>query len=272
MSASISGDVDRQVFGDLAYFNVSQMPVKKGMMVGNMIETQHSSDAGVFNPDSIVGSSDVGSALSLAAELGLLSEEQAEEAGQDLNRAIAQAGDDDPGETFEEAVREEIRAEDPSQGDNFGLNLADLKSDVEPETNAAAGAMFTSAFTLALSGRMDIGGVQGATPDGELLPENFEIVPSTVSATVGMSDQGGGRIVFELPENGTYAGAIKIDRQNPDYIIGRFGMELETRGAYNTEGFVQQGSGVVARDKPRKLKVEVDATFAARRGSVSCMK
>lgn len=281
MSATVSGDIDRYVFGDYAYFNVSEVPVKEGMMAGNMIEattfeTTSESDGGA-SADASVSAQDqanevTNSALSLAAELGLMDEEDIAGAQESLENA--NVGEDvvlGSGGGFGEWALEELRAEDPATGDNFGLNLSDLKSDVTPKEDAPAGAMLSNAFTLTLSGRLDIQALNSNNGENPASP-NIEVRPSAITATVGLSDRGGDRIPFELPEDGALNGGIVISREDPEYIFGSLKAELETKGVYNLEGTVQRGGGVVAADKPRRLKIEVEATFAARRGSLSCIQ
>ena len=63
LSASVSGDINQHFFGDVAYFNTSRFPVKKGMMVGTIGETQTHEEVEGFGMMDI--SKD--SALSMAA-------------------------------------------------------------------------------------------------------------------------------------------------------------------------------------------------------------
>lgn len=263
MSATVSGDVNRHVFGDAAYFNISHTPVKKGMMVGNIAEAETIKMVSQIGSGNIDAS--VEGALDLAAELGLMDDEQRAEAEESLEQTSPQNSGNTggSGDSFEDFMQAELMAEDPTQGDNFGLNLVDMKSDVTPKDDGLAGAMFANAFTLTLSGRIsisdfDVGPTQG---DEERM---IQVTPSTVTATVGISEQGGDRIAFELPEGGAVAGTIEIKRENPNYIYGQLGANLETKGPYTLEG--------VTGDTARKLEVQVIANFAARKGSLSCMR
>lgn len=271
MSATISGDVNRRVFGDYAYFNVSEVPVKKGMMVGSMIEAENFEPIVANAPD--VSSATEG-ALGLAAELGLMDEDEAAGARERLDETNRQDDSENErrdenvggsGESFGEWMREGMRAE--GEGDNFGLNLFDLKSDVIPKEDALAGAMLASAFQLNLSGAMDRSHMaewpteQPAEGEAERV---VDVTPSTITATVGLSEKGGDRIGFQLPEGGQVGGVIRFHKQDPNYITGRFATELETKGPYILED--------VTGETARKLNIQVDATFAARRGSLSCMR
>jgi hypothetical protein len=234
--------------------------------------------------DNAVGTVDVSrdEALSMAARMGFLSEEEAEEAAQDGEDA------EEDGETTEENeepegeapgfaawAREELRADDPSEGDNFGLNLTDLKGDVEFESNAGAGAMLAGGFTFTLSGRVDISEFD-VGPQQDEAPRLFTVTPSTITATVGLSDEGD-RIPFEMPEGGQVSGTIGLEKEDLDFILGSFGVGLETKGVYTLESWGPTRDGVTYNSagvaiSPRKLKIQVAVEFAARRGSLSCMQ
>jgi hypothetical protein len=278
MRATVSGDIAGEYFGDVAYFNTSKEYVKRGMMVGTIGETQTHEEVAGF------GTVDVSrdEALSMAARMGFLSEEEAEEAAQDGEDA------EEDGETTEENeepegeapgfaawAREELRADDPSEGDNFGLNLTDLKGDVEFESNAGAGAMLAGGFTFTLSGRVDISEFD-VGPQQDEAPRLFTVTPSTITATVGLSDEGD-RIPFEMPEGGQVSGTIGLEKEDLDFILGSFVVGLETKGVYTLESWGPTRDGVTYNSagvaiSPRKLKIQVAVEFAARRGSLSCMQ
>ena len=130
-------------------------------------------------------------------------------------------------------------------------NLADIKADVTPKTDEGAAAMFAGAFTMAISGRV------GQADDQPRLV----VVPSLAMATVGLGDKDGDRISFELVEGNPLS--IDAAKVTDDFIIGTIKGELETEGTYTLEGVTSRA---------RKLKINVVANFAARRGSLSCMQ
>jgi len=255
MDAYVTGDVprSRRFFGDGAYFNTAVYPVKKGMMVGTIGETQtHDTVAGFGTVDT----SKEG-ALDLAAQLGLISEEEAEQAAEDIEHEEGNP-EEEQAESggFAEWAQQQLRAEDPSEGDNFGLNLADIKADETPETIEGAAAIFARGFTLTLSGRADL--EQG--PMEEPVPRQVDVTPSTVTATVGLDDEGD-RIPFEMIDSSSPQ--IEFTNVNDDFITGLLVGELETKGHYTVEGITSS---------PRKLRIKFVAHFAARRGSLSCMQ
>lgn len=211
--ASVSGDIDRNVFGDVAYFNTAEFPVKKGMMVGTIGETQTHEE--VEGSGTVDVSRD--EALRMAARMGFISDEEAEETAQE--GAPAEENEEPEGEPqgFAAWAQQELRAEEGEEGDNFGLNLIDLKLDVNPQEvvedgyddeaaaefvgSGATAAMFAGTFMLTLSGSAEFSHLDD---DGDAW---LSISTSTITATVGLSDEGD-RIPFELSEGQPLRGRI----------------------------------------------------------------
>ncbi len=248
MTASVSGDINNYFSGDSAYFNAVEHPVKKGGMVGTIGEEQTREMLDGFGSVDITREG----ALDLAAQLGFIDEEEAEEAAENTeveggNQEEEQAESGD----FSEWVEQQLRAENPDEGDNFGLNLASIRADVTPKNEEGAWGMFLGAFSMSISGRIDQFDDQ----------QRFSVMPSLVMTAVGLSDKGGDRISFEMQEGNPLEIVAKKDSN--DFITGTIKGELQTKGPYTLEGVT---------DKPRKLKITIDANFAARRGSLSCMR
>jgi len=165
-------------------------------------------------------------------------------------------------QSFAQAIRELSRPEDGEEGDNFGLNLVALDLDANPQSDFAAAKMLTSAFTLSLSGR-----VMDYAPDEETDSARVDFHISEVQATVGLGDQGGNRIPFVL---GDLQGWFTTTEYGHDFIVGFLAGKLESKGKYSHGGMVREGSGYVAAEAPRILKIGVVTKFAARLGAFSC--
>lgn len=256
MKAWVTGDVEvpRIYHGDVAWFRTADEPVKEGMMVGTMADTD------LAESFSTVTTASPEAALDLAASLGLISAEEREEAAADLPQQASQSAQSNG--SFSQWLREETRAGEGEDGDNFGLNLAAIDLDANPGSDAGAAAMLSSAFTLALSGR-----VMDYAPDEQAQSAEIDFQTSLVQATVGLGDQGGNRIPFGL---GELEGWFTTTGNDDDFIVGFLAGELESESKYSLGGMVAHGSGAVAASAPRILKIGVLAKFAARRGAFSC--
>lgn len=271
MAAWVTGDVPepRRFDGDVAWFRTSDVKVKEGMMVGTLADADL---AETFSSEPIMSADD---ALALAERLGIPTHggagtagggeeqdgEDQEQDGEDQDQDGPEDSEVEPG-TFAEWLREETAAGEDEDGDNFGLNLVALDLDANPGTDAAATAMLTSAFTLALSGK-----VWAYGPDEDTGGARIDFRTSLVQATVGLGDDGGGRIPFGL---GSLQGWFSTTEKSGDFIVGFLVGELESDGKYSLGGVVPHGTGTIAAEAPRTLKIGVVAKFAARRGAFSC--
>lgn len=247
MSARVTGDVStvrgdaaspRLFSGDLAYFLFSEAPVKKGMMVGSLADTDlHEMADGIGEINSTRDE-----ALDLAVRMGLLSVEERNELGrEDVDQEAPVA----EGESFSEWVQQELRPGAGEDGDNFGISLADIDMDVTNKSVGGAVDLFARGFTLTLSGRLD----------------SQSVTVSTATATVGLLE-GAGRIPFEMSEGAQMSGAVQpLGEGHPDVIVGTVSGPMETKGVYTLEGIASS---------PRKLRIHLTAEFIARRGSFSC--
>ncbi len=257
MKAWVTGDVPvASLFhGDVAWFRTSDEPVKKGLMMGTASDTDLAEAFSTQSAPSAAG------ALDLAAQLGFITEEEKEELEPEV-AAMDEAQNEVQGEdaSFAEWLRQETRAEEGEAGDTFGLNLVAIDLDADHQTEIAAAQMLTSAFSLALSGNV----VVSKDDDGTSM---LEIRPSVVQATIGLGDQGGNRIPFGL---GELSGTFSPTGRNRDFIVGFLIGELESEGKYSLEGMVPHGTGAIAADEPRVLKIGIVTKFAARRGPFSC--
>ena len=197
MSASVSGDLGGHTFGDVAYFNTAAYPVKKGMMVGTIGETQTHESVDGF------GTVDVSreGALDLAAQLGLISEDEAEQAAENVedgvrNQQEAQAESGG----FAESAEQQLRADNPIRGGQLRSQPGRYQGPTSrPSTDVGAAAMFSGAFTMSISGRV-----------GQANNEHRIVVGAQplAMATVGISDKGVIWISFELDR-----GQPSVDRR-----------------------------------------------------------
>jgi len=230
VSAWVGGDASGYYFGDVAYFNALERGVKKGLAAGSMADPESQQMLGEF----IEGMG------ALARQL----EEQGYETYMDEEAPGPEAGR----ARFANFVEEALAAEDPAAGDNFGLSLTDVKLDTGHENSREdAMALLANAFTLTVSGRVEA-------------PNNKRIVvnPSTVTATVGLSDEGS-RIPFVLPENGDLL--VEAMREGEDYIVGGVDGRLVSEGKYTIPGVAEN----------ERLWIDVNVHFTAKRGAFGCM-